>query len=404
MRISKEISGNAVRRDEPLRQGRGEFEWCDVGTNDPSAADLAQRRIILSLPNGVNIDTACVFGQQGGKQRVRTIDGQRETYPNWQLATALLMPRQTRTEQHWGNGIPIMRSSQYCVIHINFGPVTLQPKARATCPIRTAEITNQSQQATIDVPARFAQVDVVWKARRMFDDPLAGLIAQHEDFVRSGSPLGTEAHKLVEKLQTMAALHAADYGIPGNAPIADVLPTLLQIAQKGTLSPPTGLIDQIPAEEIQIRRREVKQWRQWAASRGAESARFRRAVREAYRSTCFVCGLCLPPLGSHSNPGVDAAHILPWAQFDLDHVRNGVCLCKLHHWAFDEGLIEISFNGRHYVVRIPHEPEDDMLDKPEFSIDFLRSVAGTLLDSRLPQDTAMWPSPELLERLRSILA
>jgi hypothetical protein len=81
-----------------------------------------------------------------------------------------------------------------------------------------------------------------------------------------------------------------------------------------------------------------------------------------------------------------------------------VCLCKLHHWAFDEGLIEISFNGRHYVVRIPHEPEDDMLDKPEFSIDFLRSVAGTLLDSRLPQDTAMWPSPELLERLRSILA
>lgn len=74
MRISKEISGNAVRRDEPLRQGRGEFEWCDVGPNDPDSDDLAQRRIILALPNGVTIDTACVFGQQGGKQRVRTVD------------------------------------------------------------------------------------------------------------------------------------------------------------------------------------------------------------------------------------------------------------------------------------------------------------------------------------------
>ena len=234
---------------------------------------------------------------------MRTVDGQRETYPNWQIATALLMPRQTRTEQHWGDGIPIMRSSQYCVIHINFGTVTLETNARAKCLVRTAEITNQYQQETIDVPARFAQVQSVWTARRMFDEPLAGLIAQHENMVRSGSALGTEAHKLVEQLQAAAAVHATDYGIPGNAPSADVLPALLRIAQKATLSPPTAPIDQIPAEEIQIRRRELKQWRQWVASRGAASVRFRREVREAYRSACLVCGLCLPTLGSDSNPG-----------------------------------------------------------------------------------------------------
>ena len=404
VRISKEISGNAVRRDEPLRQGRGEFEWCDVGENDPTKEELVQRRIVLGLPNSVSIDTTCLFGHQGGKWRVRTVDKAREIYPNWQIGSALMMPRQTRKEQHWGDGIPILRTSQYCIIHLNFGTITLEPNSRAMCQVLTAEIANQYQQDTIDVSVRFAQVQTVWAARAQFDEPLAGLIAQHENMVRSGAALGSDAHKLVDQLQAAAALHATDYGIPGNAPSADVLPALLRIAQKATLSPPTAPIDQIPLEEIQIRRREVKQWRQWAASRGAASARFRREVREIYRSTCLVCGLCLPTLGSDSNPGVDAAHILPWAQFDLDHVRNGVCLCKLHHWAFDEGLIEITFNGTNYVVRIPHEAEDNMLDNPDFSIAFMRSAAGAIPESRLPQDAKMWPSPELLESLRSILA
>jgi putative restriction endonuclease len=314
------------------------------------------------------------------------------------------MPRQTRTEQHWGDGLPIMRTSQYCVTHINFGKVSLEPQARALCEVRTVEITNQYQQDTIDVPARFAQVQSIWAARKMFDEPLAGLIAQHENMVRSGSALGSEAHKLVDRLQEAASVHATDYGTPGNAPTADVLPALLRISQKSMILPPSAPIDQIPVEEIQIRRREVKQWRLWAASRGASSARFRREVREAYRSTCLVCGLCLPTLGSDSNPGVDAAHILPWAQFDLDHVKNGFCLCKLHHWAFDEGLIDIYFNGTDYAVRLPHEAEDDMLDKPEFNIDFLRSAVGVIPESRLPYDPNAWPSPDLLEKLRVIMS
>lgn len=404
MRISKEISGNAVRRDDPGRQGRGEFEWCDFRDGDPEPDDLVQRRIILQL-DGVQIDTGCIFGRQGGKQRVRIVPGTsgRELYPNWQIATALLMPRQTRTEQHWGDGIPIMRASQYCITHINFGTVTLDENARAMLQVVSLEVANQYQQDTIAVPERFDDVLAVWAARHRFDDPLAGLIAQHENLVRSGSALGSEAHKIVDQLQAAAAMHSTDYGSPGNAPSADVLPALLRIARRVTDPAPRGQIEQIPPEEIQIRRREVKQWRHWAATRGAASARFRREVREAYRSTCVVCGLCLPTLGSDSNPGVDAAHILPWVQFDLDHVQNGLCLCKLHHWAFDDGLIEVGFNGTNYTVRIPHDAEDDMLDRPEFSIEFLRSTVGAIPDERLPENTSLWPNPELLSRLKAIL-
>ena len=404
MRISKEISGNAVRRDEPLRQGRGEFEWCDVGANDPDADALIQRRILLALPGNVVIDTSCIFGHQGGKQRVRTTGGQRETYPNWQIATALMMPRQTRTEQHWGDGLPIMRASQYCVTHINFSQVTLEKNSRAKCIVETIEIANQFQQDTIAAVDRFADVQTVWDARQRFDEPLAALIAQHENLVRSGAALGPEAHRIVDQLQVAAARHATDYGIPGTAPTADVLPSLLRIAQRSTEPQPSSPVDQIPAEEIHIRRRVVKDWRRWVASRGAASARFRREVREAYRSTCLVCGLCLPTTGADSNPGVDAAHILPWAQFDLDHVKNGMCLCKLHHWAFDDGLIEINHNGTDYIVRIPNDAEDEMLDKPEFSLGFLKQNTGVIPRERLPADPAQWPSPEFLAHLRSIIA
>ena len=404
MRISKEISGNAVRRDDPLRQGRGEFEWCDFGPDDPKPDQIVDKQIVLELTEGILITTGCIFKRQGGKQRVRTLDGQREIYPNWQIATALLMPRQTRTEQHWGDGIPIMRTSQYCVTHINFGKIRELDGSNYACEVATLEIANQYQQDTIEVPARFKDVEAVWAARHNFDEPLAGLIAKHEEFVRSGNPLGVESHKIVDQLQAAAAVHATDYGIPGSAPSADVLPALLRIAQKSTLPVPSNPIDQIPEEEIQIRRREVKQWRQWAASGGAASARFRREVREAYRSTCLVCGLCLPTLGSDSNPGVDAAHILPWAQFDLDHVKNGICLCKLHHWAFDDGLIEIAFNGTDYVVRIPHEAEDDMLDNPSFSITFLKESLGRIPAERLPANQNFWPSPKLLIELRAILS
>ena len=54
--------------------------------------------------------------------------------------------------------------------------------------------------------------------------------------------------------------------------------------------------------------------------------------------------------------GVDAAHILPWSQFDLDATKNGLCLNKQCHWAFDEGLFCLSFDETEnaYIVSIPN--------------------------------------------------
>ena len=39
---------------------------------------------------------------------------------------------------------------------------------------------------------------------------------------------------------------------------------------------------------------------------------------------------------------VNAAHIIPWSVSHNDDPRNGLALCKLCHWSFDEGLLGVS--------------------------------------------------------------
>ncbi|MCS6287916.1 MAG: HNH endonuclease [Nitrospira sp.] len=60
---------------------------------------------------------------------------------------------------------------------------------------------------------------------------------------------------------------------------------------------------------------------------------FREAVLASYGSSCCFCSNPVPQL-------LTAAHIVPWAdREDLRaNPRNGLCLCSLHHDAFDSGL------------------------------------------------------------------
>jgi len=57
------------------------------------------------------------------------------------------------------------------------------------------------------------------------------------------------------------------------------------------------------------------------------------------RNTCAVCRRD-DRMANQSI--VDAAHIMPFAEFHNDDPRNGLALCKNHHWAFDVGAIEVS--------------------------------------------------------------
>ena len=67
---------------------------------------------------------------------------------------------------------------------------------------------------------------------------------------------------------------------------------------------------------------------------------FRRAVVTAYSHRCALCGIRLRTLDGHT--AVTAAHIVPWSETHDDRPANGMALCRMCHWTFDEGLLGVS--------------------------------------------------------------
>jgi len=62
----------------------------------------------------------------------------------------------------------------------------------------------------------------------------------------------------------------------------------------------------------------------------------------------------LPSCEASSHHWQYAAHILPFARFGNDDMRNGMALCKMHHWLFDKGLISVD---QHYLALVSKEIE-----------------------------------------------
>lgn len=115
------------------------------------------------------------------------------------------------------------------------------------------------------------------------------------------------------------------------------------------------------------------------------SSGFRKIVVQVYEHQCAACGLRIRLPGGHTV--VDAAHIIPFAESQDDHPRNGIALCKNHHWAMDRSLIApnpdlIWTVSSHLDDRQPGEKELLQLQG--------RSVI-------LPKEKAYHPLPNALE-------
>ena len=80
-------------------------------------------------------------------------------------------------------------------------------------------------------------------------------------------------------------------------------------------------------------------------------AAFSREVRRAYSYRCAACGVGLVAASRHKATGLvstepEAAHIIPVAMQGQDDPRNGLCLCRTHHWAFDRFLVFLDARTR----------------------------------------------------------
>ena len=115
------------------------------------------------------------------------------------------------------------------------------------------------------------------------------------------------------------------------------------------------------------------------------SAGFRQAIMGLYNYTCAVCELRIVTMDGES--ATDAAHIIPFSLSQNDDVRNGISLCKLHHWAFDKGLISLSetYQVIVSVLMSDQRPTEDRLTELRD-----RSIL-------LPEHNQLYPAQDALE-------
>ncbi|RRR72430.1 MAG: HNH endonuclease [Candidatus Viridilinea halotolerans] len=118
----------------------------------------------------------------------------------------------------------------------------------------------------------------------------------------------------------------------------------------------------------------------------SRSTGFRRTVVAAYQHTCAVCKIRI--VTPEGRTAVSAAHIVPWSVSHNDDPRNGMALCGLHHWAFDEGLIGIN-PATYQIIISPVVDPDEQATEP------LRRLHDAAL--HLPEAPILHPAPSALQ-------
>lgn len=117
---------------------------------------------------------------------------------------------------------------------------------------------------------------------------------------------------------------------------------------------------------------------------------FRKAIVKIYKHRCALCGIRI--LTPEGHTVIEAAHITPWSETQNDKPQNGMALCKLCHWSFDEGLMGV-------------DTQYNVLISPKVRQDGNYSGHIEMLSDRgiiKPEDKLFWPSQENLERHRKI--
>lgn len=125
-------------------------------------------------------------------------------------------------------------------------------------------------------------------------------------------------------------------------------------------------------------------------NRKVRDAAFRKAVLDAYDSTCAVTGLRIINGGGKAE--AQAAHIWPVADGGPDIVQNGIALSATAHWLFDRHLISLNDD---FELLVSH-------NKVPAELRSLFPIVGQPI--RLPLDRRNWPRPDYIARHRERFA
>jgi len=379
MRISLRTSG-----------GRGEYEL--VGHHDAvQKSDLYGRRLHYEIAPDIVIDGRCVPRWAQAKPRLRLEKGGMHLHRV--LANVLLLPRPIREIRRVASGADFLRDGTYVLKDVDIDVVDSTDDRATVRPTRLWLANRTGEAIPMDMPERMALVQSVWEQARTRTDRRSMLVQEHENAVTLDDL--TKIEIAANKIRS--AMRQEDDMLPALATALGTPVEAVEASPSVGPVPDTGVEDSTSFVEATVR--QIAKWRK-VADRGAPARRFSEQVLRAYNFKCIVMGIHLPKLPAVTvSPGTDAAHILPWARYNLNSVSNGLCLCKLCHWAFDNGVLRITPQQRgEYYVSVPDKVRQ-IAQRSGFDLGWLDRYQGVIPSENLPPTSSDWPSPEYLTAL-----
>jgi len=384
--------------------GRGVFELAGR-QGDLAASDLFDHEIPYELTPRIIVPGRSVAALRQGKPRIALDDATRDkTTHLYRLLSAVLLLPKPKREFKATHGTDLLRFESYSMTAIKVDVAKLNAGSVVLRPTDLLLENADGQRKELEFTQRMGRVIRLWDVASGHDSELAQLVRNLANAVETENPNYKTIERSAQEISNL--LHTT--GDP--LPIAE---EQLGAASAGPEHPPTtvplptgeantfGLEDEISPQEAVIQR--VRRWRQ-QAERGSAGRTFSRKVSNAYDFRCIFSGHRLPRFEMTDAPGVDSAHILPWSTHDLNSVRNGLCLNKQCHWAFDQGILRLDYDtsSHAYVLSIPANIRRAAADAA-FDVGSFEFMVGPIPQARLPKNPALWPNPTYLTELNRYL-
>lgn len=372
--------------------GRGEYEV--VGTHSGyTAASLEGWSFFMLWPDGEVRNTGLWLDPgESGKPRLRST-AVKQIQIGRIVASMLLLPDPTRSFKSTPFGWPVIQAKKYTITQVGFSPESdfAGLAERVTFRPSWIEVANQGDRDAIGVAERWRRVEAVYSRQSHLPLGLSQLLGAHRDVLSSGVQIDDRLTRIVAQLSTELVSTSNAPENTGGDPLLALESLLGFQVPDGEPSLPSP--DQLSEDEPEISARSAFQYRQMKV-RGISGRQFSQSVRAAYGYRCAFCGLKLGRLEGVRS-GIDAAHILAWSKHELDVLPNGIALCKLHHWAFDAGIMLPVKDGNKYSIQFTVLAERIDSD----SLGLLGKDGAVIPEEWLPVRTEDRPSIYFLERL-----
>ena len=387
--------------------GRGEYELAGKQGNT-SAADIVNCVIDFQVSPHIIVPGNCSLRTAGGKPRIRLESKDAIHAYRW-LSALLLLRKPNR----------IRVASPPDQDHINFligyqvsgVRVDVAVKEEKYCQLRPTalEIHQGKVNEYISIPERIGRIQLILADTSKLPKEIEDALVVYGAAIKE-----TISHKRLEQIRD-EIYKAIEKHASNSEDMSDSLTYLEKIlhldnrkhAREEELgsseqdNTPEGEDD--PRTEIQVRSDYIRSWRK-IIERGHQGRVFSRQVIEAYDSRCVISGKRLPRTSVNAIPGVDAAHILPWAKYDLNKISNGVCLSKTYHWAFDSGILSILFDTNLNSYKVAMEDSIKVqLRKDGCDLELFEPCLGVIPEARLPKDKNLWPNPVFLDEFNKLI-